>query len=498
MISNAISKNGLTGLAAMLVLAGCILPGPWDYTPSDKPTFRGIWASVYAVADRPADNVCFERQLSLDEGASDAFPFYDSASVGIAGVFSTGPSTLLLNPLYDTPNCFSGATGIHFLRNQSYQLTARFVWDSSGTEVVSVLHATAHIPQSFRISDTVVAPKLAQTGVVAAGPLDTNTNYQLSRFSYHRNDSVFYIGGTSQMNNLSHYYHSVRSADVNGVLVTQRYDTNAGRPITSFDVILGLKPDTSQFYYPGDIRRLILYPSTISQSGYNVLDSMGVVNVWFWSGRNRLYFYGTEKSYTDYINTNVGVDQNPKIKPLTNVQGGMGFFSGMVVDSFDVFIKTDAQTQVYDYAATRAYTCRDKGWFGSRDCAGWYHQFCKDNENRGDCHLDAVYRCLDPVVKASDTTGLCTAAQSYAATDTALNIEATRRFCIDNNYPTNVAACASVKNECVTGSLANGCQLVLWKSCELDYWKPAACTEGRKSYCREYGDTQKELCRDLN
>ncbi len=501
---NMISKNKLLGGLGLLLLAGCILPGPWDYTPEDKSSFRGIYASAYAVADHPAENVCFERLLSLDEGHTDAFPFYDSASIGISGVFSTGGQSLILQPLYNTPNCFASSGPSRFVRDQTYTLTARFVWDSSGTKVTSVLRAQAHVPKSFRIADTAVAPRVALTGVDPSQAMDTNSiPYQDDVIYYHRKDSVFYIGGNSKLNNLSHYFHSLRSDDVSGVLVVQRYDTAAGgRPVTTFDNLFGIKPDTGRFYYPGDHRRLILDPSTISKSGYNLLDSIGIVNAWYWAGINRLYFYGVEKTYTDYVFTNVeeagggSVDQNPKIQPLTNISGGHGFFAGMVADSFDVFIKTDPFTTVYSYPAARAWECRDKGWFGSRDCAGWYREFCRDNKwVRPDCQLDAIYTCADSAGRASVPPSVCDSANAYKARDSLVAIEALFRYCIDKNYP---AGCEGVRQECDTGKLGNGCHLILWKSCELNYWKPAACVEGRKSYCRDYGATQIELCRTVN
>src|SRR3990172_8755156 len=133
-------------------LTGC-LPGPWDYVPREKPEFRGIWTSAYAVADRPVEDVCFERLYSLTEAWTDAFPFYDTAQVTLAGNFSIGGDTLLLQPLANTPNCFRGDSTALFLRGEAYALNARFVWDSAGTRVTTSLQAQAVLPQDLRISD---------------------------------------------------------------------------------------------------------------------------------------------------------------------------------------------------------------------------------------------------------------------------------------------------------------------------------------------------------
>jgi hypothetical protein len=230
---------------------------------------------------------------------------------------------------------------------------------------------------------------------------------------------------------------------------------------------------------------------------------MGVVNAWFFTGRNRLYCYGVEKAYADYQFSNVqspgggDVSDNPKIEALSNVTGGRGFFAGMVLDSFDILIKADSATLVYSYPAARAYTCRENGWFETRDCAGWYREFCRDNGwVREDCRLDAVYAVLDSTdsLLPADIRDSVRLAWSQ---DSALNVEAERRFCIDRNYPEAVPACAPVRAECVDGALGNPCQRVLWKSCELAYWKPAACAEGRRSYCRDRSDVHTVLCRGV-
>ncbi len=542
-------KRWLINLAALFLL-GC-LPGPWDYTPGDKPVFRGIHLWSYAVADRPAENICMERLLDLKEARTDAFPFYDTADLAIEGPFSSGGQTLKLKPLVNTPNCFYGDTSVHFVRGMTYHFLGRIVWDSAGSRVVTQIKADAHIPKSFVIADTAVMPAIGINGLAFTGSnifsqenfakLPPNTRAQLTleygdtlaklssdtvalnayfakngkaifarlqvlvqaeHAFYQRGDSVYYIGGGSDLNNLSHYFHSIRSSDVAGVLINQRYDTLAMRPITSFDSILirfGQKLDSGKFYYPGDLRRLIYYPSTRSASGYNVLDSMGIVNAWFWTGKNQFYFYGVEKTYSDFLSTTVeDAADNPKVRPFTNVQGGRGYFAGMVVDSFHVILKLDSTTKAYPYDVARSYACRDQGWFASRDCSSYYREFCrKHGWKREDCQLDAIYTCTDSLGRRDAPQGLCDSADQYKVNQPALALESIRRYCIDHNYPTEVAECSTVKKECETGSLKNDCQRVLWKSCELAYWKPAACVEGRKSFCQEYRTTHIVLCRNV-
>jgi hypothetical protein len=497
------------------------------------------------VADRPVEHLCFEKLLTLEEASTDAFAFYDSAAVGITGTFSNGGPVLALTPHPNTPNCFLGPPGTLFRRGESYDLSARFVWDSAGVPAVTVLSATAQIPALFEIADTARAPSLVATGVALGeitspavfmqlppGPRalfvasygDTLTALdgdsaglaawekvngkrmraeltvwlQADLLPYGRGDSVFYLNRQNNFSNLSHFFKSRRDARVKGVLISHRFDTTAFRPVTSFDSILGIAPDSASFYFPGDIRRLIFYGDYRNPDGRHIFDSMGVVNAWFWSGRNRLYFYGTEEIYSDFQTAREEQQGNTKIRLPTNVTGGRGFFAGMVVDSFDLHVKLDAATQAFPYAQARAAACRDKGWFNTRDCAGYYPEYCAANAwAPPDCRVNAMTRGMDPLDSLTLTPALRDSARTWATLDAALKLEAERRYCIDANYSAAVPACAAVRTECENSNAGNGCQLVLWKHCQLNYWKPPECAEGIKSYCRAKRDVAQVMCRDV-
>jgi hypothetical protein len=533
---------GLT--VGSLVLGGC-LPGPWEYVPESRPLFRGITVSGYALADRPVEHLCFERLLELSEASSEAFPFYDSAAVGVSGVFSSGGQTLALTPHANTPNCFVGPPGSHFRRGERYDLNARFVWDSAGARTVTVLQSTAEIPALFEIADTARAPSLAAQGValdnitdpdvflrLPPGPRalfvarygDTLTALdgdsaglaawearngarmraeltlwlQADLFPYRRGDSLYYLNAKNNFSNLSHFFKARRDNLVKGVLISHLFDTTASRPVTSFDSIFGIAPDSSSFYTPGGSRRLIFYGDYRNPDGRHIFDSLGFVNAWFWSGRNRLYFYGTEKIYSDYQTAREEQAGNSKINLPTNVTGGRGFFAGMIVDSFDINIRLDSLTQSFPYPLTRAAACRDKGWDNTRDCIGYYGEYCALNGwTPSDCRVNAMYRLLDPLDSLTLPTAIRDSARAWRAADPLAGLGATQRYCIDNNYPAGVPGCAFVKSECESGNLGNGCQLLLWKRCQLAYWKLPACAEGINSYCRARRDVHTVMCRDV-
>lgn len=536
----------LFGFSMAALAAGGCLPGPWDYAPESRPVFRGITVSAYALADRPVENLCFEKLLDLSEASSEAFAFYDSATVGVTGTFSNanGEQVLVLTPDALTPNCFIGSAGAHFVRGESYTLDARFVWDSAGTATTTVLAATAQIPALFAIADTAYAPSLAKLGVALDNITDPDQFTQLppgprqlfiERYgdtltaldgdsaglatwiaangarmraeltlwlqsdltTYGRGDSLFYLSAQSGFGNLSHFFKARRDARVKGLLITQRFDTTESRPVSAFDSILGIAPDSAYFYHPGDHHRLIFYNAFLNPDGRHIFDSLGFVNAWFWSGRNRLYFYGAEEIYADFQAAREEQLGNTKIRLPTNVTGGQGFFAGMIVDSFDIHIRLDSSTQSFSYPATRAVACRDKGWFNTRDCIGYYPQYCALNGwSSADCRLDAIYRGLD-ADSLTLPAPLRDSARAWAAADAALKLESERRYCIDGDYPADVPACAPVQTECENDDAGNGCQLVLWKRCQLAYWKLPACDEGTRSFCRARRDVHQVMCRDV-
>jgi hypothetical protein len=238
---------------------------------------------------------------------------------------------------------------------------------------------------------------------------------QADMLRYSRGDTLYYIGG--RLATLSHYFRA-EGTDARGVLITQRHDTTASRPLNPFDELFGFTPDTAGFYSPGDIRRLFFFPQAPRPIGGFVLDSMGISNAVFRTGTNRFYFYGVEQVYADYLLAIQEAEGNAKLRIPSNVTGGKGFFAGMGVDSFDVHILLDEATFAVPYPVSRAAWCRENGWFDSRNCQGYYREYCATTGwARSDCRIDAMSLCLDPVEGPAAPPGLCDSAAAWAAQD---------------------------------------------------------------------------------
>jgi hypothetical protein len=288
------------------------------------------------------------------------------------------------------------------------------------------------------------------------------------------------------------------------VLITQRFDPTGGRPETAFDSPLGIKPDSDEYYFPGDIRRLLIYPDAVGSRGWNLLDSMGVVNTWFHTQRNRLYFYGFEKAYYDYHTTATqtqggggGDGGDPRVKPKYNVIGGQGIFVGGIPDSFDVYIETDEFTKVYPLQATRAFTCNKEGWADSKDCREYYPEYCRAEAWKPKvCGAEAIRICSDSAAAGDTSLGdLCDSIATPARADAEMASIGERLYCIENAFPA-VSVCDESRAECLESKGRNGCKDMFWDYCLDHQWRPEeTCGPALASYCRDKPRLSETLCR---
>lgn len=539
-------KKGLAALAAALM--GACIQGPWDYYPENPPVFRGLWLSGYAMAGKPLVHVCIERLLDISEERTDAFSFYDSAEVTVTGRFGEATRTVALARRADEVNCFAGDLADTVRAGNDYRLEARVVWDSAGTVVTSRLSATAQVPDSFKIRNEAVAPSYAFTGEALGGNIfsleffqslpqsvqeilfaeyiddfnevagDTAAQAEWIRRNgrkfqerlkglllreydpYSRGDTLYYM--SSVLNTASHFFSSERSPDVGGVLITHRFDSTAERPESDFDSFFGIEPDSSEYYYAGSERRLGLYPDLKGPGGYNLLDSIGFVNTWFHTGLNRIYFYGMEDAYLDYVETAVQGEGDPRIRARYNVTGGAGFFVGGVPDSFDVVIRLDSVTQGFSMPEVRAYECTEDGWFTENGCAEYYRPWCQGKawEPRT-CALDAVRANLEGLLR-NDTALVRATDSAAAAADTAADRSAkqggTLRFCVEQDFPSPGGTCDEARSDCGRPGL-NDCKAAWWEFCKDAKWSfDRGCGPALAWYCRDNPRKSEVLCREAD
>ena len=546
MITNIKPKFWL-GVLPMLILGGCIIQGPWEYVPKDSSVYKGIWTTGYVIANEPVRDVCFERFRELGEVWTTAFPFYQEADIKIKGKFSDGSNSLKLIPRKDSPNCFKGDPNKRPLRGNSYFLDASIKWDSAGSLIETKFNATANIPEFFEMKDSATAPANAinppplipsPDSAITTTPLpnDFFSNYPpniqdtlrklygdtlrallsdstaLQQFlideapkinqlvadltakeykKYGEGDSVYYLTGPT--NTLSHFYSSDFSMDVATVLITQKYDSNYSTLPTSFDNFIPGERTAADFFNPGFQRRLHVFTNLEKNEGSFLLDSIGIVNSWFVTGRNGLYFYGMEKAYDDYIATTVSGEQDSRIEPDYNINGAAGIFAGGIKDSFIVYIKPPPGARTVSRDSALIAVCRKKGFSSRMECRKIYDSYCREiNYDYVGCALSAVSRALE--IKAPADTFLTN------IDDNSINLpmlvsEARKRMCVRKNFPDSLVFCKSSRTACINETRSGSCKSFWFTHCMDNNWKPQSCAPATVLFCNTF-DGPKEICRE--
>lgn len=428
-IRKAIRCNAL--LVTMALFLSCI-QGPWEYRPDDTPVFKGITANAYIVSGRPVTSACFEKIYDLDESFSESNAFYKTATVEITGDGGNGIETVELLPQSEYPNCFNGPENFIGQAGATYRLRAVITWDSAGNTVSSEITGSTAIPETWSISRTGKAnplvfsetspgtsdsgalfqsflsdipPEIA--GIVAelyiaeiaplAGDSAALTEFliansqrilnsvdsilsdesQLAVFS--EGDTLTYLDGVL---NLTPYYFSAQyTDDVTGVLITQTFSENALHPTTRFDNIASTfgELEPSYFYFRGTKRRIQFTQRLENEDPadtFNVFEAIPVSNAYLKGGKNILYFYGATKEYTDFVRTYISQHSNANIKAIHSVSGGHGFFAGLSVDSFVLYIKIPDDVQSYTTFEARSDFCSEENW-DNDDCIEFERTYCR-------------------------------------------------------------------------------------------------------------------------
>lgn len=517
----------------MLLLSVCMLivsclQGPWEYTPKNILEHKGLWINAYMIAGLPVKDFCVEKQIGLNEESTQAFKFYTSASVVITGDFSNGSTTQTLSENPNRPNCFVADTSALPMRGKDYDLRATFVWDSAGQEVTSIITGTAHLPYSFEIDDSALAPALAATGTTQGAGNDSLGSLLLQvgipipaqkeiidkygigiftqppdsiqhffekngieiqkiiskyRIKYSQNDSVFYL--TNDNNTKSHYYNTNADSGVGSVLITIHYDSNALRPENRFDRIAGMSPELENVYMPGTQNRLLIW-ADIKGKNYRIFDSLAVVNTYFLIGKNTLRFFGMEKAYEKFMTSVTDNADDPRLKIVSNVSGAKGFFTGGILDSFTVYIKADSSVKLYNNKEAHAAYCTKEGWDSQKDCREFYPIYCSQKTDTIACTrfymLDSLKKSL-PLPTAGNRTD---------------SVWATQQLCIEGFATADSSSCSMFKLSCQEHQPTTTCQSQWFNYCLDHNWQGDLCKEALVWYCVEKPGRSTTLCEEAS
>lgn len=488
---NTISK---IGLIASFFLVGCI-QGPWTFWPKDPPLYRGIWVYAHVVAGRPLTEVCFEPIIPLEQTSTRDFAFYRNAQVQISGRFNGSNQNLDLSPRSESPNCFDGPSDQIPARNQAYQLRAEFQWDSSGVNTTTILTASTRTPEQFSLrdirvlgsskldtvfrNDSIVSILADQFGesirdmLTDPATLDTLAGeYQkqlvglLGDFAVPlaNGDTVSYLNPPLDLTS-PYKFGNERSDDVDGVLITQYYDPNGARGLSSFDLIGSQpEPDSAERTDFGHRHRLWFLQSFYNEASQNnYIDTLTLSNAYLYIGDNLFYFYAVPREYTSYLNTSIQGAEDSRIRAKSNIQGGYGVFSGMLVDSIRFYVKALPGSRTYPFERTRWLACRElKEWEDISDCRRLIPTYCADS-------LSVSPECRAYAVAAAIDSGYSWDSLMVSTTDTSLQtsvrLEGEERWCIRNAFPVDSTLCDSPRKACLQSKESSTCKTHLWNWC---------------------------------
>ncbi len=502
---NTISKQNLVFLLLAFLLAGCDFQGPWSYYPEEAEVYQGIYTFGYIVADE-SPYVCFSKVYGLTESSAENFAFYNSASVTVSGFF--GPSIHddgdTVAHLYSLesegkPNCFRSEVSGEYpryagLAGESYTLNAAFKWDSAGHMVTTEFKAVAKIPT-----------KVHAKGVIPPS-VKGDAEFMSNEYDYLESEFLAFPYDVLTYKIPMEYDESVR-----GILMTMSYDKIEGGESmnTTLNNMMGafLDPDSTGYggvssKKPEESTASMGVTSRMMVGGQNTLDTMEYPGMTVPIGKSTVYFYATDQAYMDYENTVIAAISDSRVVAKSNVENGMGVFSGMLKDS--LLLEVTADTFV-TYSHMRGWDCSQEGGmanhkpFESKWCRLIDKSLCVEVKEEGDSAqvnlLNSKEYCIsvaervqielsdrylgngpwydyvDEVVTYDEFKNRDKDRETLIAHKDSINHKALLMYCARSNFENNdVASCDDLREQCQVSLEKTDCKEYLWEWCSDRDW----------------------------
>lgn len=442
---------------------GCDFHGPWEYYPEEREIYRGIYTYGYIVADeRP--RVCFSKLYAITETSADFLPFYDSAKVTVSGKFGVaGETKVELLPTAD-PNCFETSEEAFGIRGESYLMEAAFRWDSAGKSVRSEFKASGRVPENFRIKNLMMPLKNDKFDDLKNGHEYLNVEF------------LEYPLDISLLKFVPEY-----DKKCGGILMTINYDNvNGGESVnTTLNQMMSAFVDKDDSSGYGGITALsplenysnMGYEPNIKLGKFNNLDTLFAPIMSIPGGKSVIRMYATDYAYNDYKNKLRESFEDTRVVPESNVIGGSGVFSGMVVDSIllDMHVKNMVR---YDYM--KGYDC-DNGdmahdaW-DSKACRLYQDEYCSDagHGKTKTCYPSNIKRAM--LLDSSKWSVFLPSDISLEDKNAAYG-DGLKRYCVASNFASNkIADCSAMYDDCQVSKESTNCKEYLWQWCDDRDW----------------------------
>ena len=481
--------RALLAAALLALLPGCDAQGPWEYYPEEVHVYRGVYTYGYVVKDeRPV--VCLSKLYALDEAAAESFAFYDSAKVTVSGRFGgAGEKALALAPEAKRPNCFTSDEDATGLAGEEYALEVELLWDSAGHRVRSRYSAKGKVPERFSVKSVTIP--------LHGGGKEVREND-------HSEIPMKVLEFPEDFSVMTAYADF--SPDVGGTVIAIRYDSeNGGEPTntTIYNMLKGFLPDRDSLGYSSQISTYspeetaveLTYQQNSIVAGVSSLDTIMATASMVAVGHNVFLFYATDWNYLDYNETLLRSFDDPRVQPITNVEGGNGVFAGMTRDS--LLVEGQADNYV-PYSHMRERDCEDDK-SDTKFCRLAMESLCVDTlqyntgstylarssyaEQHYDGRVDFLINCYPSLVTAAlrfgyngdellpDTNGLWDDHKEVQRKLDSARAKGLRAFCFETDFVSkNKADCSVPEEECRISRERTKCKEEFWQWCADRDW----------------------------
>jgi hypothetical protein len=333
---------------AILVIFSLLLScqGPWSYYPENPENYKGIWITAYIISGRPVTKVYLEKMHNLDEVYMRGFAFYESASIEIKGIFNGRDTSIFLKPdtanFAHNPNSFVGDENLTAEAGANYDMYVSVTWDSVGKRVTSNFSAKTHIPKKFKIKNAYDLLgkqfKEKDTIIYLPPPMDMGSNYFVPEYS---NED---IGGA---------FVSIVYGDTSGFYWGENFMDKIAMQFNPED------RDPASYHARFGNSRLLYTATNMQIANMNKdIDSIPILGFMMPAiGNIKLLFYATTREYIDYRSTFLQGSRDSRTKPIYNIEGGAGIFAGMLVDTFELNLRTTPDVKTYSYTEAQKSYC---------------------------------------------------------------------------------------------------------------------------------------------
>ena len=507
--------SSLVWILSSVLLVACDFHGPWEYYPEEREVYTGVYTYGYVLAGGET-NVCFSKVYELDEASSQDFAFYDSAYVTVSGLFydrwKREKKDTTIKLYSNEPNCFNESY-YEGIVGESYTLNAYFEWDSSGHKAKSRFKAVATIPSAIKVKG-LNAPQQDGSYKWIENPRSDTTKrlYPVIDFT------VSFLEFPMDMEFVKvalDYDQSVR-----GVLSIMNYNIMDGESQkTTMNQMFKGMTDADETGYRGismhdplEEQQNLGFSSNRTIAGNKNLDTLYLMNMMLPIGTISVDLYSTDDAYIDYMEKVKQSVSDSRFVPESNIQNGMGVFSGMAVETITIEVTGDAvgfshiawsnckdtegdNADSWDSRACRLYqdvTCSGmpdedvslQGLQGANEKAPLYYRDSVYNR-----HVKACYASNVKAAMMLDTTKWSLFLPDSISEKAKANAYADglKRYCVASNFESNkIADCSALENECLENPKKTNCKEYLWLWCADRGWNLEKYGQCRSAFVSRY------------